>query len=132
MPRSRFSDNLLSDAQRPAFWGAVGIAVALAARGTLPTAGGFLAGALWNIANLWLLQALALAWGREQRRRALTLLLIKLLVLYPVGLMLALSKTLSLVAILAGFSWPFAVLIACAVRSGRAGRPSLAAESPRG
>ena len=126
------SRNLLSDALRPAFWGALAIAAALAARGLLPMAGGLLAGALWNIANLFLLQALALAWSREQRRRALTLLLVKLLVLYPAGLALAMSNRLPLVAIIAGFSWPFVVLIACAVWSGRAGRPTLAEEAPRG
>lgn len=133
MPR-----NLLSSALRPALWGASGIAALLAARGLFPTAGGFLAGALWNVANLFLLQALALAWSREQRRRALTLLLVKLLLLYPAGLALALSNRLPLVAIIAGFSWPFVVLIACAVWAGRAPRPSLAkpvlshVEGPRG
>ncbi|MBI4227811.1 MAG: hypothetical protein HY600_06050 [Candidatus Omnitrophica bacterium] len=111
--------SLLSNALRPALWGALGIAAVLAAAGRLPTAGGVLAGALWNITNLFLLQSLALAWGREQRRRALTLLLVKLLLLYPAGLALALSNKLSLVAIIAGFSWPFVVLIGCAIWSGR-------------
>lgn len=132
MPHSH-SDSLLSDARRPALWGALAIAAALAATETpLRTAGGFLAGALWNVTNLWLLQALALAWGRDQRRRALTLLLVKLLLLYPAGLALALSSAFSLPAMVAGFSWPFAVLIGCAVWAGCAARPPLAAEPPRG
>ena len=122
--------NLLSSALRPALWGTVGIAALLAARGMLPTAGGFFAGSLWNAANLFLLQALALAWSREQRRRALTLLLVKLLLLYPAGLALALSNRLPLVAIIAGFSWPFVALIACAVWP--TAKPRLAVDSPRG
>lgn len=124
--------DLIQHALRPALWGAVAFGAAVYAVTRSPAAaGGFLAGAAWNVANFQLLQALALAWTREQRRRALTLLLAKLLLLYPIGLFLALSGAYSLIAMLLGFTWVFVVLIGVAVRSGRAMRPPLA-EAPRG
>lgn len=120
---------LMPHALRPALWGAVGLAAALAAAGSWAWAGGWLAGAVWNLANLRLLHALAVAWSREQRRKALLLLCGKLLILYPAGLAMALSGALPLVAIILGFSWPFLVLIACAAWPAR---PSpVAAETPR-
>ena len=124
---------LMPHALRPALWGALGLAAVLGITGSPLRGGGFLAGALWNIANLWLLHALALAWGREQRRRALLLLAGKLLILYPAGLALAMSGIFSLVAIIAGFSWPFLILVVYAAWPGRAtpAAPAAEIETPR-
>lgn len=121
---------LLPQALRPALWGSLALSAALGVGVSTAWAWGFLAGALWNLANLCLLQALALAWGREQRRKALLLLLTKLLILYPVGLAMALSGKLSLVALLAGFSWPFVVLVICAAWP-KPAAPSASAEAAR-
>lgn len=118
---------------RPALWGAVAISLVLAAASrTLAVAGGFLAGAVWNVANLFLLRALATAWLREQPRRALGLLLTKLFVLYPAGLFLALSGAYSLIGMLLGFTWVFVVLIGLAAWPRRVAPTPLAAESRRG
>jgi len=99
--------DLTDQALRPALWGAVGIGAALYGMWSAPLAGGFLAGAVWNVVNLALLRALAQAWAREETRRVRQLLLAKVLILYPVGLALAMSGVYSLVGMLAGFGWVF-------------------------
>lgn len=111
--------DLTERALRPAWLGALGLGTALAVGTSRPIAGGFLAGALWNVLSLALLKALAQAWAREEGRRALRWLLVKLLVLYPVGLWLALSGVYSLVAMIVGFSWVFIVVIGIALLSAR-------------
>ncbi len=106
--------NLIDQALRPAAWGGILVAALTATVRDWPVAGGFLVGVFWNVLNLALLHALGDAWGQGRGRRALALLAVKLLVLYPAGLWLAMSRAYSLVAILAGFTWTFAAVIVVA------------------
>ena len=117
--------DLLDSALRPALWGGAAIGGGLAALGARSAAAGFLAGAAWNLLSFLLLRAITRAWAREEGRRALWLLLGKLFILYPVGVALACSQRLSLIGLLAGFTWVFVPLIICAVWSATrpAGRP---------
>ncbi len=109
--------DLLDGALRPALWGGVAIGGALYALGSRSVATGFLAGTAWNLASLLLLRAITRAWAREEGRRALWLLLGKLLILYPIGIALACSRRLSLIGLLAGFTWVFAPLVGRAIWS---------------
>jgi len=124
--------DLTEQALRPALWGAVGIGAALYGMRSAPVAGGFLAGAVWNVVNLALLRALAQAWAREEGRQVRRLLLAKVLILYPVGLALAMSGAYSLVGMLAGFSWVFIIIIGLATWSACTENRRCAVEPPRG
>lgn len=107
--------DLIDRARRPALAATAVAGVALGIAGAWSLAAGVVVGAGWNLANLLLLRALARAWGREARPQALRLLLLKLGVLYPVGLALLLSPALSAVGILAGFTGVFLLLLGVAV-----------------
>lgn len=111
--------DLIHQTFRPAFWSAAVLAAALYGLTPPAVANGFLAGALWSILNLFLLRAVGMAFVHEQGRRTILLLLLKLLGLYPLGLVLIMSEAYSVLGILAGFTWTFIVMIVLAIWSSR-------------
>ena len=111
--------DLIRQTLRPAFWSAAVLAAGLYGLTPQAVASGFLAGALWNVLNLFLLRAVGMAFAREQGRRTVLLLLLKVFILYPLGLALIMSEAYSMLGVLAGFSWTFVVMIVLAIWSGR-------------
>jgi hypothetical protein len=78
---------------------------------------GIAAGGCWGLANLWCLARVLNAWlGAHSRRRAITWLLVKLAVLYPVAIAtlsadprlspgFGLGFGVALVVVIAGIAW---------------------------
>ena len=124
--------DLIRQTLRPAFWSAAVLAAALYGLTPPPVASGFLAGALWNVLNLFLLRAVGMAFAREQGRRTVLLLLLKVFILYPLGLALIMSEAYSVLGVLAGFSWTFVVMIVLAIWPARPPKGQPAHEVTRG
>ena len=108
----------------------VGLAVLVALLAVYPSFGtGYGVRAMLQL-FMWV--ALASSWLHERRRQALGWLATKLLVLYPLGLWLAVSQCYSLIGMLAGFTWVFAIMIVVAAWPGKTPRPDNALVTPRG
>jgi len=80
---------------------------------------GFLAGALWSLANLWALKALitrSFGFSRKPRWQKITLAVVKFPLLYAVGCWLLLSSWSSPVGFLVGFSlWQICLVVSAAL-----------------
>jgi hypothetical protein len=95
----------------------IALAAACALKPNPTFALGIAAGGCWSLANLWCLAKVLKAWlGVRSRRRAITWLLIKLAILYPLAIALlsanprlspgfGLGFSVALIVVIAGFAW---------------------------
>lgn len=100
--------------------GVVAVPVSVSVVGTR-FAIGFLAGALWSLANLWALKALitrSFGFSRKPRWQKIVFAIVKFPLLYAVGGWLLLSSWSSPVGFLVGFSlWQVCLVMSAATRA---------------
>ncbi len=80
----------------------------------LPVGGGWAAGIAWSLINLYFIGSLVkkvVTTGKPNVSGAVIVMLIKFPVLYAAGLFLLWNGRLAVAGLVAGFSWPFFVLL---------------------
>jgi hypothetical protein len=105
---------LLIRVRRTSIWIGVPLAVIIATYWGFSVGGGWIAGIAWSLVNLYFIGSLiqkVVTTGDRSVQSIVISVFIKFPVLYGVGFLLLWNGYLSVAGLVAGFTWPFFVLL---------------------
>jgi hypothetical protein len=106
--------DLLKRVRRTSILIGVPLAVVIATYWGISVGGGWVAGAAWSLVNLYFIGSLVqkvITTGDKSAPAIVATVFIKFPVLYGVGFLLLWNGYLSVAGLVAGFTWPFFVLL---------------------